>query len=75
MIARTVRRQRPQSEPAPHASATALPVAARAAVEQIERERIIDVLKVVNGSRSRAAATLGVSRSTLYEKLKRYGLE
>jgi DNA-binding NtrC family response regulator len=59
----------------PAASSAALPVAARAAAEQVERERIVDVLKLVGGSRSRAATTLGVSRSTLYEKLKRYGLE
>jgi two-component system response regulator FlrC len=52
-----------------------LPAAARAAAAQVEREQIIGVLREVGGSRSRAASTLGVSRSTLYEKLKRYGLD
>ena len=36
---------------------------------------IVDVLRAVGGSRSRAATTLGVSRSTLYEKLKRYAID
>jgi DNA-binding NtrC family response regulator len=56
-------------------AASGLPAAARAAAEQVERQRILEVLKVVGGSRSRAAVTLGVSRSTLYEKLKRYAIE
>jgi DNA-binding NtrC family response regulator len=52
----------------------ALSEAARAAAEEVEKQRIVDVLKAVGGSRSRAATTLGVSRSTLYEKLKRYAI-
>jgi transcriptional regulator with PAS, ATPase and Fis domain len=55
--------------------ALALPDAARAAAEEVERQRIVHVLRTVGGSRSRAARTLGVSRSTLYEKLKRYAIE
>ena len=45
------------------------------ALEQVEREHILRVLKIVGGSRTRAADMLGVSRSTLWEKVKRYGIE
>ncbi len=44
------------------------------AVGALERESIARVLKLVNGSRTRAAVVLGVSRTTLWEKMKRYGL-
>jgi transcriptional regulator with PAS, ATPase and Fis domain len=40
-----------------------------------EREHISQVLKKCNYSRVRAAETLGVSRVTLYKKMKKYGLE
>ncbi len=44
------------------------------ALERIEREHIQRVLDAAGGSRGRAAKLLGVSRTTLWEKLKRYGL-
>jgi len=43
-------------------------------VGELEREHILRVLAMAKDSRSRAASMLGVSRSTLYEKLKRYGI-
>jgi transcriptional regulator with PAS, ATPase and Fis domain len=43
-------------------------------LEDLERVHIARVLKQVGGSRTRAAAVLGISRSTLWEKGKRYGL-
>ena len=52
-----------------------LPVVARAAQEVVEREKIREVLHRARGVRSRAARLLGISRATLYSKLKRYGLE
>jgi two-component system response regulator HydG len=39
-----------------------------------ERQHIERVLVAVGGSRTRAASVLGISRSTLWDKLKRYGL-
>jgi DNA-binding NtrC family response regulator len=39
-----------------------------------EREAILDALRRADGSRTRAAQLLGVSRSQFYEKLKRYDL-
>jgi DNA-binding NtrC family response regulator len=43
-------------------------------LEDVERRHIVRVLQQVNGSRTRAASLLGVSRSTLWEKAKRYGI-
>ncbi len=43
-------------------------------LDDLEKQHIIHVLESAGGSRSRAAAVLGISRSTLWEKVKRYGL-
>ncbi len=43
-------------------------------LEDAERLHITRTLAEVGGSRSRAASALGISRSTLWEKLKRYGM-
>ena len=42
--------------------------------EQSEKEKIIEVIAECNGNRSKAAETLGFDRSTLYRKMRRYGL-
>ena len=44
------------------------------AVEQIEREFIHDALMSASGNISEAARRLGVSRVTLIDKMKKYGL-
>jgi len=41
----------------------------------IERQLIVDTLVKVNGRRSKAAEILGWGRSTLWRKMKQYGLE
>jgi two-component system response regulator AtoC len=56
------------------------PAAPRAQVEikslaDLEREAIVRTLESVNGNRRRAAELLGIGERTLYDKLKRYGLE
>jgi DNA-binding NtrC family response regulator len=44
-------------------------------LEDAEREAIRVALDAARGNRSQAARTLGIARSTLLEKLKKYGLE
>jgi DNA-binding NtrC family response regulator len=41
-------------------------------LDELERRHIEHVVRLENGSIDRAATRLGVSRSTLYQKLKRY---
>ncbi len=48
--------------------------ATRAAAETVEKERIVEATQKTKGNRSRAAKLLGISRATLYNKLKRYHL-
>ena len=42
--------------------------------EQAEREHILSVLKLTDGRRGEAAQILGISRKTLWKKLKHMGL-
>ena len=42
---------------------------------QSEREKIAAVLKQSGNSRTEAAKTLGIPRTTLLNKIRRYGLE
>jgi transcriptional regulator with PAS, ATPase and Fis domain len=44
-------------------------------LEAMERAHIADVLQFTQGKKTRAAQILGISRKTLLEKRKRYGLE
>lgn len=48
--------------------------AARNAVSQAERTRILDALKKTNGNRVKAAKLLKISRASLYNKLRAYNL-
>lgn len=57
------------SEPLP------LPQIARDASEKAERERIREALLQTKGVRAHAAKLLGISRGTLYRKLRAYHLE
>ena len=43
-------------------------------LEELERQHIVDILEYTRGKKTRAAAILGISRKTLLEKRKRYGL-
>lgn len=44
-------------------------------LDDVERLHILKMLERAGGSRTRAAKLLGLSRSTLWEKLKRFGVE
>jgi DNA-binding NtrC family response regulator len=44
------------------------------AVKRVERQAILDALKVEAGSPARAARRLGISRASLYNKLKELGI-
>ncbi len=56
----------------PAAEADPIPVAA--SLEEMERVHIGHVLKLNNFNRTRSAEMLGISKKTLYLKIKRYGL-
>ena len=43
-------------------------------LEELERESIIEVLKVSNGNITLAAQQLGIARNTLYIKMEKYGI-
>jgi len=42
--------------------------------EEAEREHILSILKLTEGRRGRAAQILGISRKTLWKKLKHLGV-
>jgi transcriptional regulator of acetoin/glycerol metabolism len=44
-------------------------------LESLERDAIADALREHGGNRIQAAAALGMSRSTLYRRLRSFGLE
>jgi DNA-binding NtrC family response regulator len=48
--------------------------ATREVKENVERQKIMEALQKAVGNRSRAARLLGISRASLYEKLKTYHL-
>ncbi|RMH44898.1 MAG: FHA domain-containing protein [Deltaproteobacteria bacterium] len=50
-----------------------LPLGGRA-LEQLERAAIKQTLEQFGGNKTRAAKALGIAASTLYEKIKKYGL-
>jgi transcriptional regulator PpsR len=55
--------------------ATSLETAVRSSVEAVERQRLVAALAEFGGNRTAAARSLGISRQSLYTKLKKYGLD
>jgi DNA-binding NtrC family response regulator len=55
-------------------SRTAATAQVRVAAFDIERERLIELLRSVAGNKQAAARSLGISRRALYRQLERYGL-
>jgi len=48
--------------------------AGTASLEEVEKETILRTLSAVGGNKSEAARRLGITRRTLHQKLKRYGM-
>ncbi len=44
-------------------------------MEQLEQEHILRILKLTQGNKSKASQILGIERSTLDRKLKKYGIK
>jgi DNA-binding NtrC family response regulator len=42
---------------------------------ELEKDAILHALEVVSGNRRRAAELLGIGERTLYDKLKKYGVD
>lgn len=49
--------------------------AATLTLAELERQRILETLKVCNGDREQTASRLGISRTTLWRKLKEFHIE
>jgi two-component system, NtrC family, response regulator HydG len=62
----------PQGAPAERPAGAPLPLRQR--VEAYERGLILEALRAARGNRSEAARRLGMSRVTLHDKLRKYGL-
>lgn len=43
-------------------------------LEEIEKQKIVEALKTTEGNRARAAEMLGIAKSTLFKKIKDYGI-
>jgi len=56
------------------ASPSDVPDSTVMSLESLERGHLVTVLRLTDGNKSRAASILGIERSTLDRKLKRYGL-
>ncbi|RMF68335.1 MAG: sigma-54-dependent Fis family transcriptional regulator, partial [Calditrichaeota bacterium] len=59
----------------PTRSTPSAPQSLSQAVEALERSLVADALRRFQGNRSKAAASLGLSRRGLLNKIERYGLK
>lgn len=44
-------------------------------LEELEKQHILYVLKEVSGNKDRAIDILGISKKTLYNKIRKYSIE
>jgi DNA-binding NtrC family response regulator len=68
----------PPTQHVPAIDASPAPAAAPArarSLRELEKEGILAALAATNGNKAQAAAILDIDRSTLYKKLKDYGIE
>ena len=59
---------------APGGAGTGISPTAAPSLEEVEKETILNTLEVVKGNKSEAARRLGITRRTLHQKLRKYGL-
>ena len=64
--------RRPTAEPAAGASAFQVPPGLT--LEELEKHGVVAALERAGGNVKEAAASLGIDRSTLYEKIRKYGI-
>ena len=57
-----------------HTAQAAAPQSLKHSVEEVERERILEALRLCAGNQTKAAQMLGISRRTLLNRLDQYGL-
>lgn len=56
------------------AQSAVLPRQRKKTLSEVERQYVLSVLREEGNNRTNAAKTLGISRSTLHEKLRKYGI-
>ena len=44
-------------------------------LKDLERQAIIETMKLIGGNKAETAKRLGISRRALYDKLEKYGLK
>ncbi len=44
-------------------------------MQELEKRELIDVLRKTDGNQSKAAEILGISRVTVWNRMKRYGID
>jgi DNA-binding NtrC family response regulator len=66
---------RPRGAQAQQPSPTSWPADHVPTLDELERAHILRVLELCAGQKTKAAALLGINRTTLWKKLRQYGLE
>ena len=51
------------------------PLPASATIKQMEKNALIEALKTAGGNAEKAGKALGISRATIYRKIKKYQIE
>ena len=59
----------------PAAGSQPMPPEEMASLDELERHHILRVLHACGGQKTKASAILGINRTTLWKKLRQYGLE
>ncbi len=70
-----VQAERAVASPREDASTDPTPTLAEQPLSEVEKRLVLDALSKAKGNKSKAAAILGITRSQLYTRLKRFGLD